>query len=1067
MNRRLRRFVGAYGPLDLIGREAELQAIQAAVGPQAGDSFQAVFLVANGGVGKTRLLRETCWQLGSSADDDDVFNQPRLERKRKWQRDGVVCLQLVDVADPILHSQVAFLHTIRDNLGKVLPEVDGVFKEFDELFEHYADAREGGQSYQEVQTLRSRIVQSFQDSYTKTTEHHRVVWVLDTLEQLFGVDRSIERLLRKVDIGEEDIGQTTYNWLKEFIKRQPRNTTVLLAGRPEPPAWHNDFIAHYQHQPAFFSFELKPFSSLETKDYIKQLSKELNEQKEYRSTAGYLDEAQDDPDFYRVMHALSNGNPIRLGLYLDMVANIAVEPVVFSMSFNELQAQPLSLEELRQQVDDQLLAYIESGFDHPENSVLTYLFVTHRGLNEARLSRLWGGSLDQCRQVISQLREISFIKYRHKKIFLHDTLYEMHGEQIVSRMGDVNKQRLQHITTTHQKLLSFLEERIQQRTDQINDIRDKYEDGIIRDKADRNEVRKHRQDRRRYKAEALHYQLCLDPAAGFNDRYFDLAEQAFLGYDSDLDSYLQSEIDSFFFGATANLNRRLADLDETVWAELGREVIEERAIRWLKRIIQFRKVVRAQRFAHELKTRYVEIVPSQLQWTEQDAPPLFQSQVDAYQSLASIYQGNSSEVTLQNLEKVIQNLEAQLATRLSNEAMRPQLINTVATCYSIAGYGYTTIGNFPLARHWYQQAINILLPTNHAALLADVKNNLARVIGEMGYYRQAKRYCNEGLATRRNLGFDYALGLSHNTLSLIETRNGKPSEGIGAAHKALLLFRQLNDPRGIVLAATQLAQSKRREWRSLPISRRQISMLLKAEELLKEVSLILDDTRLSDERIRRIETYVEWGCLYRDWAQHTQQGPNGEQYEEALKQLERASEEAQDTDQRTAFQHYVLLAEINKAYLFYYCEQRELAKETAAKIWTMTPLDYKLSEERPLNLNTAKNRVIFIQLSKLFALRALLNEPTPDTFATILEHRILATTYSQLFSSFNHWYLDQNGDELRKLLARDTQVLPEGKRVMVREIIEKYHLHDLTQYDDFGPRLEVVNVLPEFTVSLT
>lgn len=1067
MNRVLRRFVGAYGTIELIGRSEEQAAIRAAVSPAAHATFQVVALVADGGVGKTRLLREACWQLGVLADDDRSFNEPRVNRKHQWQREGVVCLTLLDVADPIFHSRVAFLREIRNRLGQALDQEHNPFQAFDVAFESYAEAREGAKSYNEVQDLSNAVVQRFEDDYAAITAHYRVVWVLDTLEQLFGVPRAIEQLLRDVNIKEEDIGQTTYNWLMNFIFSRPANTTLLLAGRPHPSHWIDDIANRCANLDGFGLFRLQTFTVAETKAYITQLSSELQEQNQYYETASYLQEVRDDPEFVQIIHKLANGNPIRLGLYLDLMANIAEEPAIFSMSFAELDQLPREEFNMkRRELDAMLLEYLERGVAYPETSVLPYLFVTHRGLNWARLQTLWGAPREECEQIISHMRELSFVKYRHNKLFLHDQLYEMYGEQLIHRSVSEDDPLMRQVRTTHKKLITFLEKLIEIKTEEIYDIQVQYPGRVITNEQDRETVRKARQSRRRYKAEMLHYRLYIDPQDAFNDVYFKLAEQAFLGRDPDLDSYLQSEIDLFFFGATAKLNRELTGLSDEAWLQLQHEVNEERVLRWLKRIIQFGRYRRANEFAKQLVPRYGELVfESQPDQHTLSVPTLFRTQAEAYRNFALINLGKTIGDALRELEQLILTMKGELRQLLPNEAVRPRMLNTLAHFLSQAGYGNAMLGRYPAAKNHYHEALSILLHTEHEALLAEVKNNLARVIGEMGHYRQARRYCTEGLNTRLRLGFDYAVGLSLNTRALIETRNDRPTPAIKDAENALRLFRQLADARGIVLAATQLAQAKRRSWRL----RQEASdtLLQEADEQMVEVEYLCE--HVVDERVRRVEAYIELGCLYRDWVmlakQHTPQSQDLDTLRRrAVTYLDRALEEASDAEDQVSITHFTLTAILDKAYLYSYLGQFEEARATVDTVLEMTPPEYKLSKDQALDLSTIPNRVIFNQLSKLYALLKQLTPLNKDNFELVLEYHILAITYSQLFSSFDHWYLGENGDHLRALLHDYEFFGSKEEQSMVNKIIEQYHLQDLIGQPGFeAEELEVDKVRREFT----
>src|SRR5215510_8702045 len=109
-------FSGAIATDILVGRQREMEEIRAAIfGPEVRQLFRCVLLKADGGKGKTRLLNEVCKQLTEhNSADRVVAGQPDEANI------PVVVLPLIDVADPYLHSVVAFLQVIRENIP-ILP----------------------------------------------------------------------------------------------------------------------------------------------------------------------------------------------------------------------------------------------------------------------------------------------------------------------------------------------------------------------------------------------------------------------------------------------------------------------------------------------------------------------------------------------------------------------------------------------------------------------------------------------------------------------------------------------------------------------------------------------------------------------------------------------------------------------------------------------------------------------------------------------------------------------------------------------------------------------------------
>jgi len=358
-----------------------------------------------------------------------------------------------------------------------------------------------------------------------------------------------------------------------------------------------------------------------------------------------------------------------------------------------------------------------------------------------------------------------------------------------------------------------------------------------------------------------------------------------------------------------------------------------------------------------------------------------------------------------------------------------------------------------MAQKRYEIADAILRRTENEALHAEVQNDLSRALGELGERIKAEGYCQDGLQTRKALGFDYATALSLNTFALINNRNSRPTTARSYAKEALLLFRQLHNARGIVMALVQRAEAKRRSWGLNP-SHIRLVLLEEAEELLKEVEDIFDQGAVQ-EKVRLIGAKIERGSLYRDWAGFLQ-SPDGDKYfEQAIRYLDEARELAQESNYLT----FELDAIVNKAYLFVYYNHLTEAKAVIAQAHTIVPEDYLLTTKRPIKLKPDMNLTIFNQLSKLLALQARIIVPTLETFAEPLTYHILGTTYSQIFSATS-WYSGEHQKELHKLLNSSRFMPLSRMTAMADQIIHDYHLRELEQNPDIGP-LKAIQVIQE------
>jgi hypothetical protein len=1080
-------YIGALATAELIGRHKEQSDLQQAVGA-AGKDFRLVLLVAGGGTGKTRLLHEVAWQLGANMEHREDASFAQLQQwlnrhpDQAWSRERIICLSMIDLAESVLHTQESFLREVRTRLGEVQHAKDviqTVFADFDREVTKFEALRERHGAYQDLQRQSTVVLQTFLQDYYELAEMYRIVWLLDTLEQLVGLPPELQDMLEKSGVALSDIGQTTYGWLTSFIANTPPNTTMILAGRPSPGRWLIDVEEQTKQLYGFWKLELRPLDLDEMFTYFDVLSTQLRAlgaqigSNRYVAIADYIDGFKLDPEQPSVLHLLTGGNPVRLALYVDLISSREDLPEVFRLGYEELKHQSDALlDQLREELDGLLLTTIRNDIGQIERDVLLKLFVTRRGLGRKRLAWLIRGTEDEALNLLNQLRQLSFVKARGNKVFLHDEMYTMY-ERYIARLSEEDRpEELIDARQVQQSIIQYYEERISVSLRAAKELRSKYQRGQALNEEEQYRLDMAKFDQRRYRSEWLHYRLYLDPYRGIYQDYSVLAEQALLGRDFALDSYIQSEMDVFFFGPTAHVSQRLTQIGTDAWIHLLVSVTEERASRWIKRLIQYGKAGAAQEFARQLKNRYLEIIYpyygerlGRLDTINLSSQELFSLELDAYHSFAAIESGGNIIDAVREVEAVIPHLEDKVIQRFPHPAMQQRILNIIAQCYNYNGYAYAQLVYFHLARDRYEKAKEILDETGHIALRAAVINNLSRMLGELGDLSIALSYCDDGLKLRETLGFESAIGLSLNNKSLIMTLNSRPTPAIEPAKEALRIFQRLGDLRGQVLASLQLAQAQRLSWRLLPEESRS-TLLDEAEYNLSNAEAIIAQGQVT-EVVRLIIAYLERGALHRERAIRQWQHRTAEEFvhvefvqnfERARYEFERAYKLASRNEQ---YLHYVLHANIAEAYLYLRCDDRERAAQIAHETLAVAP-EYVFNTQAPLNPTQRMNLAIFTELSKVSALQIeLIGDVNQQTFKPLLMHHIFSTTYNQLCSSTlqeEHIYLARSKGYLHALLQANTWDNLNEKYDQVESVIQQYHLAELEREGFFG-ELQVRRVL--------
>lgn len=1052
-------FLGALATYRLVGRTAELQALEAVIAPSETQSFQCLVLEAKGGMGKTRLLREAYERLTLG----DSLNPNRgVWAKHDAQ---IVALDLIDLAEVDFHPVVDFLREVRDRFEAALPNHSATFAHFDAAWLSYEEARDGYLDFATVAKRTAELGAAFEQDYTALTRDRRVVWILDTLEQLFAVPLEIAEHLDAIDIKSADLGLTTYSWLLDFISRTPQNTTLLLAGRPDPGRWVAD-VRGALPVGAPPPLQIADFSEDEIGLYLTYLCDQLEQLPNLMQRAQDLRQTTTKPNEIANLYRLTGGNPIRLALYIDLYFNADIFPTPFNNPQSTEDLSDDEIDDLRNQLNTDLLDYLTAHLTDPEPQVLEYLSVMRRGLDRARLKMLWGTEDDAAvDRVFARLQRLSFIKVRGDMLFLHDEFYSIYQRNL-SRQNptgqDAERERERDIFG---RLIEFAEQRAQELVQEIYKVQaelaglSKEDPAYLLAKERANALRV---ERRRFRCERVHYALYNNPKLGLNNSFFRIAGQAFLSNEPQLDELLQSEVTTFFFGGSQELNRQQTGVSEEDWQLLRFHVIHERVARWIRQLILKNQREKAQELAHRVCTAHRDVVihlyPDLAPLYDQPdgtlVSDLFKHEWEACRCFAAIYAGGDQRVHLGDLQKLTALFEKRLsheeALRTKLTEFRWRLRNILAECLQWRGYAHATLYEFQAAEQLYRQANRILEKTGFRTLQSDVQNNLARVLGERGDFYAALALCEEALKIRDINGFDLLRGLSRNTLALINNRNNEPDRAHKWATAALNLFRQINHPRGIGLALLQVAEARRRIWirnanqiRDDPLARITIDrdLLRQVKPLLVEAEELFSNEFPSDSRLAEI--LIEHACLYRDWLQFFGLPEAQNEFEQAQKLYLQVMALAEQDNLR--FPLHYLAASVNLAWIYARVGQHNNAEEMTAKARAIVEPAYQFSTTSPVNPKLG-NVTYFRELGKLHALYALELLSDEDLEACLREY-IFAVTSVQLFSPYNSSYLEMNKRQLISFVTSNFKTVEQQKQlqVLTKKIIGDYYLDQLKE----------------------
>jgi hypothetical protein len=305
----------------IINRQRELDLIHESI-YGAGDSLRVVLVRGprgaearnepEGGYGKTRLLQE-------------VFD--RTQPSGQWAADSAAVSDLIDLIDIRLHAKSSFLHAVRDGF---LARAD--FGRYEDDYNEYRRLASKGAEFHVIRAAAEKADQSFLADYAANAAEKRLVWLLDTTEQLAVV--SSEWLLQRGLLTPTDMSGRTFQWLQDQIKQGTLpNTTLICAGRGRQGHVFFDEItqaARSKHgDQAIVDVYAEPFDVKDTRQYFAVLAQGVSKAVEksnepdiagQRLVSALTDMSEPESDRARTIWLYTSGVPIRLALYAQIVA---------------------------------------------------------------------------------------------------------------------------------------------------------------------------------------------------------------------------------------------------------------------------------------------------------------------------------------------------------------------------------------------------------------------------------------------------------------------------------------------------------------------------------------------------------------------------------------------------------------------------------------------------------------------------------------------------------------------------------------------------------------------------
>lgn len=492
--------------------------------------------------------------------------------------------------------------------------------------------------------------------------------------------------------------------------------------------------------------------------------------------------------------------------------------------------------------------------------------------------------LQEIETELEWLRHLAFFKYRivapgsggrsQLQVFLQDVMYEIFDDYFVTVNEASRIAEIQHRTDIYLKLIEVLNKRIE---DCEQGLRDTWLDErwgletelrpqslyapqglqalrarfpqlsemplIRRSPLTREELRDRLEE---HLLERLYYSLRINPKRAVNNDYSQLADGAWLEHDEDFMTQIEVQVWRLLKDKSAqklvelSLDPPLKSDDPMLgdpdrydpWKRLERVVLQDHALRWLKRLHLRERYDEVVKMAIAIR-HYALSLPIDPQLDDSVRPSsnrhswnhtLTIQETFVYEGYAYPYIGKTA-AAIETLEGVVRQLNDVLSKghagrqeaafvhsngkdHLATERVR----RAIGIAQFVLGYSHAANGDFAKAQDAYNKALPQLRRTHFLSLEVYCRFNMARALAELGYTMEAAKNCEDALnlLTNDGKGGTLPFALASNTLALVYNAERALDAAWLNAAVAHACFVRMAEERGTALAELQFGEALRR-----------------------------------------------------------------------------------------------------------------------------------------------------------------------------------------------------------------------------------------------------------------
>lgn len=889
---------GLFATARLVGRREQIEHILKLIRDPSPDP-KGIVVIDDGGAGKTKLLEEV---LRLAADESDVIAarepidfylmSPHL---RYGLTDGFYqVLQL----PPSETSRFADLRSDVENLTAIGDATSAAGK-------------------------REEAVVDFVKYLQEITDHKRVVIALDTVERIIYDIPGLPPFIADV--------ADSWKWLLELLP-QLKNFVFLMAGRKEAERLRDDLKALSGVK--LESVNLGNFTDTECREYFQVLA-ETAHLRGRPDVASRIEAVT--KDLRQVVYKLSEGKPISLSLFADLVALEYPLPDPLRMSMAQLQAASAAeLEKMREELNEGLIARLIEQSEVGRTVVA--MGRAPRGVNVELLRRLLEISEDQAKKHLEEFSYLSIARKRRAEVeadsqaersilerwFLHDEMYTLLKKYVYDADHDAPEAKKAALIVKQ-----YYFDRLEARRAELAEIYEPVERQGF--EPDRKKLSFVNSRIRNLQTEDAYYQLKQEPLRGFR-AFYRYSRQATLAGETEIDFRLQAVLLEFLAERKANKQTDDGlDMSQLLGNIAMRPIVRD----WAEGKYQL-ALDKVKRYREEGQELLVEGAPGN------------QAILDIWEAYILTTLGEDANLrrAREILDRVLSELEPVISKGIMSDlkAARPWRTKAVyALGLRVRGYLFRHRGRLFRAVMDYTAAARLWRELDILAETAETLNNLGYALTFLGEFADARALINNAVELRKQIGPRYPVGLSLNTLAIVSLYEGSYSAAIQDNERALAIFRGLQHQRGLGLAYITLAEAKRRQSQTDEISEpdQKIVLLREARSHANE-ALDIFQTKVK-ERAHEVEAFIELGCAYRDWSKIVRAlNPSDPEASRLARSAQDAFESAAEKAGETLL-HRKVDALVNLAWLGYFISNESLLQKSAERAMNLIHSDYKLN----------------------------------------------------------------------------------------------------------------------------